>query len=107
MLVIALLILLAIAVSVILFVVYEIAKILFAITVVIVLFGVLTKTLKKICHSPKAQKQIESFEIEQPKAKQRPRLSGYELERFMVYCNAKLEHDEQMKEYKEYYNIKD
>lgn len=32
--------------------------------------------------------------------------SKQQLEQFMIACNAQIEHDEQMEEYKKYYNIK-
>lgn len=38
---------------------------------------------------------------------QRTKYSKEQLERFMKECNAQLEHDEEMQQYKEYYNIKD
>lgn len=31
----------------------------------------------------------------------------FDLEKFMIECNAQLEHDEEMRQYKAYYNIKD
>lgn len=31
----------------------------------------------------------------------------FDIEKFMIECNAQLEHDEEMRQYKAYYNIKD
>lgn len=31
----------------------------------------------------------------------------FDIEKFMIECNAQLEHDEEMRRYKAYYNIKD
>lgn len=59
----------------------------------------------------KQSKTVAYIEVEEKEKEvnrsESKKLSGYELERFMVECNAWVEHQEEMAQYKEYYGIKD
>lgn len=51
----------------------------------------------------KIQNKSNFDNIEKRKQPEKPKMTDEELERFMIACSAQIEHDEEMKQYEDYW----